>query len=120
MKLSVKYKGKSISIPVSETGFISRGLGLTFKTRNTSNLLFDFLKPVTIEGTLTSVFVFFDFLAIWTDKNNNVVDYKIIKPFTLSIVQRKQFYKIIEVPVNSDNKRIIEFFIGNKSVRRRI
>ncbi|MGV8142009.1 MAG: hypothetical protein ACP5NS_00035 [Candidatus Pacearchaeota archaeon] len=118
MEISVRHNGKLVTIPVKETGFISRGIGLTFKSRNTSNLLFDFSKKVTLEGTLTSVFVFFDFLAIWLDKKNNVVDYEIIKPFRLSIIQRKPFYKIVEVPINTENKRIIEFFTKRNTTRR--
>ena len=111
MKIIVKHKNKRISILVRQTGFISRGIGLTFKSRNTSNLLFTYSRPVTLEGTLTSVFVFFDFLAIWLDKDNNVIDYRMVKPFTLSIKQNKPFYKIVEVPVNSRNTQIIKQFV---------
>ena len=118
MEIIIKHRGDMINVPVKTTGFVSRGIGLTFRSRNTSNLLFDFSKPVTFEGTLTSIFVFFDFLAIWLDKNNNVVDYKIIKPFTFSIIQRKKFYKILELPVNVKNRKIIGKFTDNRIIRR--
>jgi uncharacterized membrane protein (UPF0127 family) len=112
MKVSVNFKGKKIDLEVKNTGFIRKGIGLTFRTRNTSNLLFEFDKDVTWQGTLTSLFVFFPFLAIWLDKKNKVVDFQVIKPFIPSINQKNKFRKIIELPINQKNKDKIVRFIG--------
>ena len=114
MRISVFFKKRKISIDVRKTGFISRGLGLTFRTRNTKNLLFDFSRPVTWQGTLTSWFVFFPFLTLWLDRDNRVIDFHIVKPFVFSISQNKSFYKIVEIPFNLSNRTVIGKFIGKK------
>lgn len=114
MKVDVFHKGKKISIDVKKTNLISKGLGLTFKNRNTDNLIFDFSKNVTWQGTLTSMFVFFPFLTLWVDSKNKVIDFKIVKPFRFSIKQNKQFRKIIEIPINEKNKDLIVRFISAK------
>lgn len=117
MKIYVSYRGKKIPIDVLTTSFIRKGLGLTFRTRNTKNLLFDFNRPVTWEGNLTSLFVFFPFLTLWLDKKNKVIDSKIIKPFVLSISQKNKFYKIVEIPLNKSNFSLVKRFIGTKELK---
>ena len=114
MRLFVSFRGRKILIDVKKTGFISRGTGLTFRTRNAKNLLFDFSKLVTWQGNITSWFVFFPFLILWLDKNNKVIDFKVVEPFTFCIKQKKKFYKIVEIPFNNKNKEIIVRFIGNQ------
>lgn len=109
------YKGKKISIPAKKTNFITKGTGLTFKTRNTPNLLFEFGKDVTWQGNLTSLFVFFPFLALWLDSKNRVIDHKVINPFLLTIKQKKRFRRILELPINEGNKGLIVRFIGKKN-----
>ncbi|MEK6915135.1 MAG: hypothetical protein AABW89_01175 [Nanoarchaeota archaeon] len=111
MKTSILYKGKRLLIEVKKTNFLTKGLGLTFRTKNTQNLIFDFSKPVTWQGNLTSIFVFFPFLALWLDNRNRVIAVKIVNPFTISISLKKPFYKIIEVPFNSKNEAILRNFI---------
>ncbi len=117
MIIRLSHKGKNISVPVKKTGFFRKGLGLTFRTKNTDNLLFDFGKYVTWQGTLTSFFVFFPFLALWLDKNNKVVDFRIVKPFIFSIKQNRKFYKIVEIPLNNRNLSIIRKFIASSELK---
>ena len=116
MKISVLFKGKKILINVKETNFISKGLGLTFRTRNTRNLLFDFYGPVTWRGNLTSWFVFFPFLVLWLNKKNNVVDFRIVNPFSLSVYTKKRFFSLIEIPLNEKNEKIVKFFVGKRKI----
>src|SRR3989344_1649538 len=118
MKLNVFSKRKKISLDVHEAGFFRKGLGLVFRTRNTPNLLFDFGRRVTWQGNLTSLFVFFPFLAIWLDDKGRVIDKRIIKPFLVTIKQKKEFYKIIELPINLSNEKTIIQFIGLKEFNR--
>lgn len=118
MKINVSHKGKRVSIPVKNTGFFRKGLGLTFRTKNTDNLLFDFGKYVTWQGTLTSLFVFFPFLAIWIDDKNKVIDYKIVKPFLFSIKQSKRFCKIVEIPLNERNFSILKKFVNTSELKK--
>ena len=114
MKISVFFKKRNILVDVRETGFISRGLGLTFRTRQTKNLLFDFKRNVTWQGDLTSIFVFFPFLTLWLDNRNKVIDFTVVKPFKFSISQNKHFCRIVEIPFNLSNRKVIERFIGKK------
>ncbi len=112
MDIVVNFKGRKIKLNVTETGPIRQGIGFTFRTRNTDCLLFDFKKEVYERGALTSFFVFFPFLALWLDKNNGVLEHKIIKPWILSILPSKPFRKVVEVPISPKNRKIIDFFVG--------
>lgn len=112
MKISVNFNANKLLIDVKNTGFIRRGLGLTFRTRDTKNLLFEFSRGVTWQGNLTSIFVFFPFLALWLDDKNKVIDFRVVRPFEFCIKQKKKFRKIVEIPLNNRNKRLIVRFIG--------
>ena len=105
MKIIIKHHNKKIKLNAKKLGKFSRGLGLMFRSKNTNNLLFDFDRDVTT--SITSFFVFFPFLAIWLDENNKVIDKKIVKPFTLSIKPKTEFKRLIEIPINSKNKEIV-------------
>jgi uncharacterized membrane protein (UPF0127 family) len=106
--ISVIKGKKRLHIDVSKKGFLSRGIGLTFKTRNTKNLLFEFRKDT--REPLTALFVFFPFLVLWLDKGNRIIDYRFVRPFKLHINTKKRFRKIIEIPINEKNKVILSFF----------
>lgn len=118
MIINLFHKGKKISIFLKKAGFFRRGFGLTFRSRNTDNLLFDFGKYVTWQGTLTSFFVFFPFLAIWLDSKNRVLDYKIVRPFVFSIKQNKKFCKIVEIPINKRNLSTIKRFVNTSELKK--
>jgi len=113
-KFSVKLEGKAASISARKVSFLGKALGLMFRSRNTSNLLFDFERKSNIG--LHSLFVFFPFMVIWLDDKNNVLDWQIAKPFSWHISSQCDFSKIIEVPLNSKNKGVIEFFVGSRKV----
>lgn len=106
----IRYKTKTINVPVHKVFFI--GIGLMFRGKNTNNLLFDFGKNVRM--AIHSVFVFFDFLAVWLDENNQVIDVKLIKPFSLHFCPKESFFRLVEIPINEKNKEIIEFFVGKR------
>lgn len=72
-------------------------IGLMFKTRKTIPLLFEFKEDVNL--SIHSYFVFFPFRIIWLDKDDNVIEEKIVKPFTLSVRPSKSFRKILEIPI---------------------
>src|SRR3989344_5172854 len=108
----IKYNNKKIQIPAKRIFSLGKMFGLMFKTKNTGNLLFDFDKKT--RTPIHSVFVFFKFLAIWLDEKNNVLELKVIRPFTPKIAPKKQFSRLIEVPFNNKNKRILNFFVDKK------
>lgn len=104
MRARVRYKGRSIIVPAKKTW--SLGPGLMFCGRESENLLFD--MPGRWE--IHSIFVFFPFLAVWVDEKGKVVDKRLVKPFTLRVKPRRKFAKLIEIPVNRRNSKIIRFF----------
>ena len=113
MKIEVKKGKRKIEIEarkLSRLGWIS---GLMFRTRDTDNMLFDFGE---IRFSIHSYFVFFTFLAIWLDKDDNVVDFHIVRPFTSIIRPRKKCSKLIEVPFNRNNNDIFRFFDGKGKI----
>ena len=106
----IKIGGKKINISCKKVSFFGGVRGLMFRNKETKNLLFEY------SGSIHSFFVFFNFLIIWLDKKNNVVDFKIIKPFRFHVKTEKKFKKFIEIPLNSKNKKIIDFFRRYKKI----
>ena len=107
MKIKIGLSGKKIEINAEKVNPFS-SFGLMFKTKWTNNLLFDFKKMG--KWAISSFFVFFPFLAIWLDEKNNVIEWKIVKPFTFSITPRQKFAKLVEIPINDGNKMLISNF----------
>jgi len=93
-----------------------RGLGvvrgLMFRSCDCENLLFSFNKDVSM--AIHSWFVGFDFLAVWLDKDFNVLEYKMIKPWSFHIKPKKKFRYLVEMPVNEENRDIIDKILGEK------
>ena len=110
--MKISYKNKKIKIPVKLVSAFGKFSGLMFKTKNTENLLFEFKKETKL--SIHSFFVLFPFLAIWLDKKNKVINFKKVNPFTPKINPKKSFSKLIELPFNDKNKKIIRFFVGKK------
>lgn len=111
MKFQFSFRGKRFSVRVVDAGFIRKGFGLMFRSSNTENLLFRFTRRGN--RSLTALFVFFPFLVLWIYKKK-VVDWKIVKPFTLSINTKKKFDFIVELPINQKNHKILRFFDGKR------
>jgi len=109
VKFSFTYKRKNINLDVDSCK--NFGIGLMFSKRNSRPLLFDF-KKLTREA-IHSFFVFFPFIAIWLDENNNVIETQVVRPFTLLVRPRKQFYRLIEIPLNDKYKQLIKLLVEN-------
>ncbi len=107
-KLRLKYSGKSLELKIKRTNLFSKFFGLMFRSSETENLLFDFARDCKIR--IHSFFVFFPFLIIWLNEENEVVGHKIVKPFRFSVSSTKKFRKFVEVPINRKNRRILDFF----------
>ncbi len=106
--MKLKKEGKEINIgKVKKLSEFGKVVGLMFSRREKANiLLFEFKKPTKMK--IHSWFVFFSFLAIWTDDKNNILALKKIKPFKLNVGIKKSFSKLIEIPINKKNKAIVE------------
>lgn len=115
MKLKISKNGKKIDINVKKCSYIGKLFGLMFKSRNSSNLLFEFSREV--KYSIHSYFVFFDFLAVWLDENNKILEWELVRPFTTVIRPKKSFKKLVELPLNKDNNEIIRFLVGREKFK---
>lgn len=112
MKTHFKYKSKKISLEVKECKGIRKFTGLMFKSKNTSALFFSFEKPSQMK--IHSMFVFFDFVAVWLDEDDDIIDVQRVKPWRISVLPKGKFYtKLIEIPVNERYQKVIQFLVGN-------
>lgn len=112
MRIGLKHRGKEVRINAKECKGICKFIGLMFKKKETASaLLFDFKKPTNT--AIHSYFVFFSFVAIWIDEDGNIIDKKIIKPFTLLIRPKKFFARLIEIPINKEYGKTIKLLVGN-------
>jgi len=106
-ELCFKYKGKELKLNLKECNFFERFRGLMFRKKSFSDcLLFDFKKPVL--WSIHSFFVNFDFIAIWLDDKNNVIETKKVKPFIFRIKPKQKFSKLVEIPMTKQNKNMIQ------------
>ena len=112
--LITKFGKKAFNIRVKKVNFITMFTGLMFKSRETKNLLFDFAEDTQI--LLHSWFVFFNFYVLWLDEKNKVIEFKEIRPFTTIISCRSKFRKIVEIPINKENRKIINFLVGKRKI----
>jgi len=111
--MKIIYKAKAVNLDIKKVNTFGKFLGLMFRSaKKSKNLLFEFEKNTST--SFHSCFVFFPFLILWLDSNNEVIEYKIVKPFTFKVSCSKKFKKCIEIPLKKENKTIIKFFVGKR------
>ncbi|MBS3094996.1 DUF192 domain-containing protein [Candidatus Pacearchaeota archaeon] len=111
MIIFLKFRNKKIKVNAREVSFFGKIIGLMFSRREKAkNLLFKFSKSVNTP--IHSWFVFYPFLAIWLDKKNKIIEYKKVKPFSFSIKPRREFKKLIEIPINKRNAKVVKTLDG--------
>ena len=105
--MKIKKEGRTIDIGnVKKVNFFGEAIGLMFARREKAHsLLFEFKKPTKMK--IHSQFVFFPFIAIWLDEKNNVLEIKKIKPWTCFVRPKKEFVRLVEIPVNKKYKNIL-------------
>lgn len=106
MRFCFKYKRRKICLEVEKCMGARMGIGLMFKLRNTSALLFGFNRPFT--RAIHSFFVFFPFFAVWLDDKNRVVEARVVKPFTFRYKSKRKFTRLVEIPISSKYKEQLE------------
>jgi uncharacterized membrane protein (UPF0127 family) len=113
IEIIIKHNSKKIKIKnVKKLSEFEKGIGLMFHSREKCPaMLFEFKKPTRMR--IHSLFVFFKFAAIWTDDKNKIIEMKIVRPFRLSVSPKKNFYKLIEIPLNSEYKKEIKALFKN-------
>ena len=95
---------KKITLKLKKCNVFGHAIGLMLRTKNTFPLLFEVKKPMAIH----SFFVFFPFVAVWLDKNNKVIEMRKVNPFTLNVLPKKHFAKLIEIPINKKNEKLLK------------
>jgi len=110
----MKIKGKEIEVQKCNTLFSKiRGLMFRDKEKAPAILLFDFKKPRRLK---IHSFFCHKFFAVWLDEKNKIIDMKVVKPWRLSISSRKQYSKLVEIPINKRYKEIIQILVGTRKV----
>src|SRR3989344_3026513 len=103
-KISFSFKGRKLNIDAKKCGFFGKAFGLMFTSKENANaLLFEFKKPIKLK--IHSFFVFFSFIAVWFNKKGKVLEMKKIKPFTVAVSSKKNFYKLLEIPINNKYRK---------------
>ena len=107
--MKINFKNKIIKISdVKKCNWFNKIVGLMFCHREKANaLVFDFHKKTKM--AIHSFFVFFSFLAIWLDDENNVLEIKKVKPFTIKESSTNPYHKLLEIPINNKYRKSIEF-----------
>ena len=106
-KIILTYKNKKLNLELKEMkGPFKEALGLMFSRRESAKaLLFSFKKPVNLK--IHSCFVFFDFIAIWLDEKNKIIEIKRIKPWKFGIRPKTKYTHLIEIPINGKYKNLV-------------
>ena len=110
--MKIFHKGRGILISAREVSFFGKIIGLMFKTLNSENLLFKFRSSK--RRAIHSFFVFFPFLAVWLDDKNNILEWRIVRPFEHLVLPSVDFRKIVEIPLSDGNYKIVQFIVGKK------
>ena len=119
-EITFSYKKKKIKLKVKECNFLQEGIGLMFSRREKAeDLIFRFRNEQKI--AIHSFFVFFPFVALWLNKKNEVVDLKIVEPFTSYVSSSEKSVALVEIPINRNNKKFLrELSLNLSSVIRKV
>jgi len=97
---------------IKKVNWFGKFSGLMFCRREKADsLIFEFKKPTKMK--IHSYFVFFPFLAIWLNKDDEILALKEVKTFKINIGIKKSYSKLIEIPINEKYKKIIELLVGD-------
>ena len=103
-EIKINFK-KDIFLYAKVCNWFEKISGLMFSKKTKANaLLFKFKNGKKIP--IHSWFVFFDFLAVWTNSSNKIIEIKIVKPFKLRVLPEKEFTKLLEIPLNKKYSKI--------------
>jgi len=106
MNTYFRYHRKKIKIEAVECiSLWSKFRGLMFRGKNTEALVFIFKKPTKI-----SIHSFFcrEFIAIWLDDKNKVIEIIKVEPWKFRVKPQKKFVKLVEIPINEKYYKIIK------------
>lgn len=81
---------------IKEAKGIQNYLGLMFK-KTPEPLVFKLKKEKKI--AINSLFYKVNFIALWFNKEDKLIDAKLIKPGQLKILPKKSFKTLVEIPI---------------------
>lgn len=111
-EVGFNFKGRDFEIECEECSAFGMIRGLMFRSREKSpTLLFNFNKDVLMP--IHSWFVFFPFVGVWLDENNQVIQVEKVGKFRSCISPKNNFRKLIEIPINNKNSEIVGFLVGD-------
>ena len=95
---------------------LGNGFGLMFSQREKAEvLIFGFSKPTRL--AIHSFFVFFPFIALWLNDKKELLEFKIVKPWTFHVTPKQDFSTLIEIPMNKNNKELIKIIFSSTGER---
>ena len=116
-KINFNYNKKNFSINLFVCNSFEKIFGLMFRRKEKAKaLLFEFKKPTKL--SIHSFFVFFPFLGIWLDDKNKVIKKKVVKQFRWGIAPKKEFFKLIEVPLSKKYSWFLKTFLPDDKIRK--
>ena len=102
-KVSFEVEGKKFCVRARRCGVLNSGLMV--RTAKTVPCVFRFDKPSDFK--ITSMFVFFPFIAVWLDKLGEVIETRKVEPFTVAVSCKKKYHILLEIPVNKKYSSVI-------------
>ncbi len=110
MKVKIVFNKKSLKLKdFNEVKAGGAFFGLMFYRREKAPILLFNMK-----SSLHSFFVFFNFLVLWLDEKNKIVDWEVVKPFTFYINSKKNYSKIVEIPISRRYNSLVTFIVGER------
>lgn len=104
------HKNKKFKLKVKKVPWWYKGIGLMFSSsKKASALLFNFKKPT--RNTIFSLFIPFEFLAIWIDEKGKVIEKRKVKRGEINIFPLKKFVKLIEIPITTKYDELIKLLV---------
>ena len=88
--------------------FLLRFRGLMFRKKPVV-IVFPFKKPTKYGASIHSFFVFFDFYAIYINKEGIISEKILVKPFQFRITPKEETICLIEIPTSLER----EFNVGD-------
>lgn len=117
--IRLNYKDKNIVLDLKNCNYLDKVVGLTFtRKKKAKALLFEFDKPVL--RAIHSLFVFFDFVAIWISEEGKVIEVKIVKPWNFIVSPIERFTKLIEIPINKKYSDVVNLLVDSSSKIQKI